>query len=190
MWDVPSSVESSNGKKKKALTTYGKRRRSSASLAAGSPGAKIFGVGGEEGTPEQVVEDGNANVTGHGHGDDDNDGFAKPSPLPARKKAKVSLYDATAQDSTTFYIAQSNLTTMQKLQYQKVNVSANPTTGGPVANQPSSGVTTIAYSTPSIYASSGPPLPWERPAEPEQQEASQHVIDVSTSYCMCNVTSF
>ncbi|KAI0900765.1 hypothetical protein F4806DRAFT_167373 [Annulohypoxylon nitens] len=63
-----------------------------------------------------------------------------------------------------FYIAQSNLTTMQKLEYQRVNVSQSGYSGLPVShpNPKSSGVSTVAYSTPSRYASSGPPLPWER----------------------------
>ncbi|KAI1091518.1 hypothetical protein F5B19DRAFT_264701 [Rostrohypoxylon terebratum] len=70
-----------------------------------------------------------------------------------------------------FYIAQSNLTTMQKLEYQRVNVSQksqNGYSGLPVShsNPKSSGVSTVAYSTPSRYASSGPPLPWERSPMP------------------------
>ncbi|KAK7756422.1 hypothetical protein SLS62_001648 [Diatrype stigma] len=181
MWDVPSSVESSKGKKR-ATTTYSKRKRSSSVLTTGSTGAAMFGSdeAGVQDPTEQVVTD---VVADDGFCDDD---FVKPSPIPATKKPRVSLYDATtAQNSTTFYIAQSNLTTMQKLEYQKVSVPANPHNGvpGSTANQASTCASTIAYSTPSLYASSGPPLPWERAAEPEvepeQPETSQHVIDVS-----------
>lgn len=183
MWDVPSSVDSSKGKKR-GLTTYSKRKRSNSVLTTGSTGAAMFGsddAGVQDGT-EHAVADVAADDGCH-----DDDDFVKPSPVPATKKPKVSLYDATAaQNSTTFYIAQSNLTTMQKLEYQKVSVPGNPYNGvpGSTAHQNSTCASTIAYSTPSLYASSGPPLPWERTAaepeaEPEQPETSQHVIDVS-----------
>ncbi|RYP55767.1 hypothetical protein DL771_012358 [Monosporascus sp. 5C6A] len=180
MWDVPSSpadsssirsVESSRGKKK-TLTTYGKRKRSNAGLTTGFAGTDMSG-GGEndvQDQPEQAAAGAGA--------------AAEPSALPASKKPKVSLYDTTSENSTTFYVAQSNLTTMQKLEYQKVQVPSNPYAGltGTPANQKSSGVTTIAYSTPSFYASSGPPLPWERtPAVPQQIDTSEHVIDITSS---------
>lgn len=182
MWDVPSSVESSRGKKK-TLTTYGKRKRSNSVLTTGSAGAVIFnnGKGSIQDQDDQAVEDVVVDDARQG-----GDEFIKPSPLPARKKSKVSLYDATPQNSTTFYVAQSNLTTMQKLEYQRVNVPpTNPYTGvaGSLPNQNSTCASTIAYSTPSLYASSGPPLPWEvAAAEPQQPETSQHVIEVSIPY--------
>ena len=181
MWDVPSSspTENAEGSRgvKKSLTTYGKRRRGNSALSPGSAGSKIFnnGIDDDQDDPLHTAEDegfGNAR-----HGDD---GFVAPSPLPPRKKPKISLYDTTAQNATTFYIAQSNLTTMQKLQYQKVSVPANPPDGmaGSATNPKSSGVTTIAYSTPSYYAaaSSGLPLPSTAPKHPDD---STEVIDVS-----------
>ncbi|RYP07871.1 hypothetical protein DL764_002237 [Monosporascus ibericus] len=189
MWDVPSSpadsssirsVESSRGEKI-TLTTYGKRKRSNAGLATGIAGTEIAG-GGEnhaQGQPEQAAADAAAPDDCRG-----GDEFTEPSPLPTSKKPKVSLYDATSENATTLYIAQSNLTTMQKLEYQKVQVPSNPYAGltETPANQKSSGATTIAYSTPSFYASSGPPLPWERtPAVPPQTDASEHVIDITSS---------
>ncbi|RYP80815.1 hypothetical protein DL769_002285 [Monosporascus sp. CRB-8-3] len=189
MWDVPSSpadsssirsVESSRGKKK-TLTTYGKRKRSNAGLTTGFAGTEMSGRGENDiqDQPEQAAADAAAPDDRRG-----GDEFAEPPPLPASKKPKVSLYDATSENSTTFYIAQSNLTTMQKLEYQKVQVPSNPYAGltETPANQKSSGVTTIAYSTPSFYASSGPPLPWERtPAVPQQADASEHAIDITSS---------
>ncbi|RYP02986.1 hypothetical protein DL765_010635 [Monosporascus sp. GIB2] len=189
MWDVPSSpadsssirsVESSRGKRK-TLATYGKRKRSNAGLTTGFTGTEMTG-GGEndvQDQPDQAAAD--AVVSDDRRGGDE---FTEPSPLSASKKPKVSLYDATSENPTTFYIAQSNLTTMQKLEYQKVQVPFNPYAGlsETPANQKSSGVTTIAYSTPSFYASSGPPLPWERtPARPQQTDASEHVIDITSS---------
>ena len=180
MWDVPSSsppesAGSSRGMGK-SLTTYGKRRRGNLTLSPGTASTKIFNNGIDDGQddPLQTAED-----EGTGNARHRDDGFVAPSPLPPRKKPKISLYDATAQSATTFYIAQSNLTTMQKLQYQKVSVPANPPDGmaGSAANPKSSGVTTIAYSTPSYYAaaSSGLPLPSTAPKHPDD---STEVIDV------------
>ena len=180
LWDVPSSppgsAESSRAKKK-PLTTYGKRRRgNNTALSPGSAGSKIFNTGEDDALGVEAT-----NITHRGGGDDD--GFVAPSPMPPRKKPKVSLHEAAAQSPTTFYIAQSNLTTMQKLQYQKVSVPANPYDGmagaaTPANNPKSSGVTTIAYSTPSYYAaaSSGFPLP---STEPQAEGTPAEVIDVS-----------
>ncbi|KAI1173209.1 hypothetical protein F4777DRAFT_600850 [Nemania sp. FL0916] len=102
--------------------------------------------------------------------------------MPAAKKAKISHHDHTLTDTTQFYVAQSNLTTMQKLEYQKVNVSMNGNGGlsGYLPNQKSSGATTIAYPTPKGY-SSGPLLPGEeslaQPASPERHQ----IINISSS---------
>ncbi|KAI0181298.1 hypothetical protein GGR52DRAFT_27567 [Hypoxylon sp. FL1284] len=171
-WDVPSSPEgaeketsakSSRGKNEKS---YGKRRRGS--KAASSPAAaKIFM--GDDGSSASI--DYNANA----HND-------------TAKKRKVSLHDSVPQEASTtanFYIAQSNLTTMQKLEYQKVSVPRNSYPGLPGSlnnNQKSSGMTTIAYSTPSRYASSsGPPLPWERSPAPEHEPGDSNIIDITSS---------
>ncbi|KAI5928110.1 hypothetical protein F4810DRAFT_647016 [Camillea tinctor] len=105
------------------------------------------------------------------------------SPKSAAKKRKISLYDAANPESPKFYIAQSNLTTMQKLEYQKVTISQNGYSAlpGSLSNQKSSCATTIAYPTPSRYASSGPPLPWERPASASQEDRSHETADQMTS---------
>ncbi|KAI1635635.1 hypothetical protein F4809DRAFT_612862 [Biscogniauxia mediterranea] len=107
-------------------------------------------------------------------------GSSHPS---ATKKRKISLYDAAGSENSNFYIAQSNLTTMQKLEYQKVNVSQNGYSAlpGSLSNQKSSCATTIAYPTPSRYASSGPPLPWERPASPSQEDGSHETTNMTSS---------
>ncbi|OTA55290.1 hypothetical protein K449DRAFT_177878 [Hypoxylon sp. EC38] len=149
-WDVPSSAEimpaprsakSSRGKNEKS---YGKRKRSHSKTVGSSAAAEMFM--GDGAAYEETVED----LTVHDETLPANNGAESP-PQAATKRAKVSLHDSVLHDTPTtanFYIAQSNLTTMQKLEYQRVNVSH--------------GMSTIAYSTPSRYTSSGPPLPWER----------------------------
>ncbi|KAI0598749.1 hypothetical protein F4775DRAFT_554199 [Biscogniauxia sp. FL1348] len=107
----------------------------------------------------------------------------EPSQSSSTKKRKISLYDAANSENSNFYIAQSNLTTMQKLEYQKVNVSQNGYSAlpGSLSNQKSSCATTIAYPTPSRYASSGPPLPWERPVSPSQEDGSHEATNMASS---------
>jgi hypothetical protein len=109
-------------------------------------------------------------------------------------KLSVSAADGpTSQDTGNLYVAQSNLTTSQKLEYRKVQVPDEPsgdmTTQDsvgqkqPPPNQKSSCATTIAYSTPSRYASSGPRPPWETAAPAELSVESKSrggVVDVST----------
>ncbi|OTA81349.1 hypothetical protein M434DRAFT_37582 [Hypoxylon sp. CO27-5] len=165
-WDVPSSAEtmpaprsakSSRGKNEKS---YGKRKRSNSKAIGSSAAAEMFmGDGAAHG---ETVQD----LAVHDETLPANNG-AELSPQASTKRAKVSLHDSVLHDTPTtanFYIAQSNLTTMQKLEYQRVNVSqyGYPTLPGTLPNPKSSGMSTIAYSTPSRYTSSGPPLPWER----------------------------
>ncbi|KAI1781200.1 hypothetical protein F4818DRAFT_398323 [Hypoxylon cercidicola] len=183
-WDVPSSpegaksaksVKSSRGKNEKS---YGKRRRGS-KVVSSPAAAEIFM--GEDGASKEVVH----NVGTHNEMPALN--LVEPSPQPAAKKTKVSLHDSVAQEAATvanFYVAQSNLTTMQKLEYQKVNAPQNSYPGlpDPLNTQKSSGATTIAYPTPSRYASSsGPPLPWERSPAADFQPGNSTVIDITSS---------
>ncbi|KAI1471195.1 uncharacterized protein F4812DRAFT_413129 [Daldinia caldariorum] len=167
-WDVPSSAEDamvsrvskiSKGKNEKS---YGKRRRSQSKAIRGSAAADIF-MGYDGGASGESVRD----TTRH------NEMLApshrtEQSPLPASKRKGISNHDFVVRETApvaNFYIAQSNLTTMQKLEYEKVNVSQNGYSNlpGPLTNVKSSGMSTVAYPTPSRYASSsGPPLPWER----------------------------
>ncbi|KAI2631861.1 hypothetical protein GGR54DRAFT_2773 [Hypoxylon sp. NC1633] len=184
-WDVPSSVESaiaprsaerSRGKNQKS---YGKRR-SQSKMIPSSAAAQIFiaddaapwGILQDTAMDNEILEAGSA---------------IDPSTRPTEKRRKVSLHNSVSQDmpaAANFYIAQSNLTTMQKLEYQRVNVSQNsyPSLPDPHTNQKSSGMTTIAYPTPSRYQSSpGPPLPWERASASEMQTDSLHFVDMTSS---------
>ncbi|KAI1800924.1 hypothetical protein F4811DRAFT_536482 [Daldinia bambusicola] len=167
-WDVPSSAEdvmvstaskSSKGKNEKS---YGKRRRSQSKATKSSAAADIF-MGYAGGASGESVRD----ISRH------NEMLApshrtEQSQLPTSKRKGISNHDSVVRETApiaNFYIAQSNLTTMQKLEYEKVNVSQNGYSNlpGPHTNIKSSGMSTVAYPTPSRYASSsGPPLPWER----------------------------
>ncbi|KAJ2984804.1 hypothetical protein NUW58_g5868 [Xylaria curta] len=104
------------------------------------------------------------------------------TPMPVAKTPALSDHDSALPDTSKFYIAQSNLTTMQKLEFQKINVSANGYGGlpGSLPNHKSSGATTIAYSTPSGY-SPVPPLPWEEPPVEPTSPHQNMVINISSS---------
>ncbi|ORY64344.1 uncharacterized protein BCR38DRAFT_212379 [Pseudomassariella vexata] len=111
-------------------------------------------------------------------------------PTPAAKKRQGSPADLLdPPESPIFYVAESHLTAMQKLQYEKVQLSPKNAAGQldpapvtsmplPPANHKSSGATTIAYSTPSRYASSIPKLPWQEQST-MQCENSGTIINVS-----------
>ncbi|KAI5862409.1 hypothetical protein GGS23DRAFT_610595 [Durotheca rogersii] len=111
-------------------------------------------------------------------------------PLPATKRRRVSLHGSMASGSAAgLYVAQSNLTTMQKLEYQKIHVpqSGYSSLTDSLSHQKSSGVTTIAYPTPSRYApSSGPPLPWEKANAADTQPRSSHAIDANFVFPRCD----
>ncbi|KAF7541304.1 hypothetical protein G7054_g766 [Neopestalotiopsis clavispora] len=89
--------------------------------------------------------------------------------LSGKKKARSSAQ--TTDDSSKIIVVQSNLSASQKRQYRKVQVgdshsgeSAIPDSMGqmqPPSIYKSSCATTVAVSTPSRYASSGPRLPYE-----------------------------
>ncbi|KAI1373795.1 hypothetical protein F4677DRAFT_189436 [Hypoxylon crocopeplum] len=186
-WDVPSSAEgattsrsakSSKGKNKKS---YGKQGRSQSKVVSSSAAAELF-----------MVDDAALGETARDLAARDEmpviiSNRADPLLEPTAKKRKVSLHDSALQETVApagFYIAQSNLTTMQKLEYQRINVPqiGHPGLPGPLSNQKSSGMTTIAYSTPSRYrSSSGPPLPWERASAANMQPESPGVIDIASS---------
>lgn len=174
-WDIPSSPEDAFTSKsvKSAKTrrdkTYGKRK-SQPGLALSPAAANIFTADND--ASGEALEDVGVHDTD------------ELSWQPMAKKRKISLHDFTlpeAATTTKFYVAQSNMTTMQKLEYEKVHVSQNSYAGfaGPSANQKSSGMTTVAYPTPSRYASSsGPPLPWEAGPALDLQPEGGDVIDV------------
>lgn len=79
--------------------------------------------------------------------------------------------ESATDESSRFYVAASNLSASQKRQFRRVQISdshssesAIPDSAGqmqPPSNHKSSGATTVAVSTPSRYASSGPRPPWE-----------------------------
>ncbi|KAI1460924.1 hypothetical protein F4805DRAFT_454372 [Annulohypoxylon moriforme] len=174
-WDVPSSAESANasrvgksskGKKDKS---YGKQKKTPSKIIGSSAAAEMF-LGNDTTYETHLTDNGDA-----------------PSPQSAAKRGKASLHDSVVHDMpapTNFYIAQSNLTTMQKLEYQRINVSQNGYSGLPVShpNPKSSGMSTVAYSTPSRYTSSGPPLPWERsPIANIQSDETPDAINIPSS---------
>ncbi|KAL7623916.1 hypothetical protein AAE478_005473 [Parahypoxylon ruwenzoriense] len=168
-WDVPSSAESSKGKNEKS---YGKRRRSQSKGITSSAAGEVFMS--DDVIPGETSQD----VPLHDEMPDATNS-AEPFPQSAAKRRKVSHHDSVVPDTANFYIAQSNLTTMQKLEYQKVH-PRNGYSGlpGSLGNQKSSCATTIAYPTPSRYASSsGPPLPWERCST----TGSPRLIDITSS---------
>ncbi|KAI0154289.1 hypothetical protein GGR57DRAFT_110387 [Xylariaceae sp. FL1272] len=178
-WDIPSSAEAAmppprstkapKGKQK----TYGKKRKSGS--AASSPalaGAVTF----EESQAENAAPDTSMDDLQY-QGED-----AETPSLPTAKRRKVSLHGTTASESTNIYVAQSNLTTMQKLEYQKVHVPTTTYSGfpGSLANNKSSGASTVAYSTPSGY-SSIPPLPWEETPAKRADLSAKEIIDIISS---------
>ncbi|KAH6646776.1 hypothetical protein BKA67DRAFT_580546 [Truncatella angustata] len=86
-------------------------------------------------------------------------------------KKGVRESDSNADDSSKFYVAPSSLSASQRRQYRKVQISGShsghstiPDSAAlmqPHSNHKSSCATTVAVSTPSRYASSGPRPPWE-----------------------------
>ncbi|KAI8944640.1 hypothetical protein F4801DRAFT_594775 [Xylaria longipes] len=179
VWEIPSSPEvataphsakSARSKEK----TYGKREKGRSRLASSPVPAEMFAA--EENTPRPPLED-----VGVRYQPEEGPRTDSPS-MPPAKRTEVSHHDSTLLDTTKFYIAQSSLTTMQKLEYQKVNVSVNGYGGlpGSLPNQKSSGATTIAYSTPSGY-SSIPPLPWEEPGAQPSSPQQNVTINISSS---------
>ncbi|KAI0556240.1 hypothetical protein F4679DRAFT_24675 [Xylaria curta] len=170
VWDIPSSPEDavaprSTKSTKSRENLYDKVKRRRSKLASSPAPAEMSGAEEE-------------------HGDDDSPekdrGMDLPS-LPAARTTKVSHHDATLPDTTKFYIAQSNLTTMQKLEYQRVNVSVNGYGGipGSLPNYKSS-ATTIPYSTPAGY-SPVPPLPWEEPLAQPSSPQRNVALNLSSS---------
>lgn len=193
-WDVPSSGDerrSGKSSAKSATKTYGKRKRGS--ISRPSSAAAEFFAGPEQLEVAEVDR-------------------SSSDRLPAAKKGKtfeIVSDESIIPDIGKFYIAPSSLTPSQKEQYKMVHDSSSDDTSGhgngagaaapdlamapPPASKPkSSCATTIAYSTPSRYASSGPRPPWEL-AQPgldddepmgidhneEGPEITEHIVDVS-----------
>lgn len=167
-WEIPSSPEdataprsakhaSSKGSAK--ITSENRRSESySNSVAAGALSAEEA-----RGTAREGPRTGSA-------------------PNSAPKKTQLSYHDSIPLETTSFYVAQSTLTTMQKLEYEKVNVSSNNYGGHPgsLPSQKSSCATTIQYPTPRGY-SPAPPFPWDvagaEPSSPRQNETMNVSID-------------
>lgn len=175
-WEIPSSLEDApTSRNVKCLgsreKTYGKNKRTRSRLISSPVTADLFPT--KETTQYAPLEQISV--------DNQEDGGlrAGTTSTPAAKRVKHSHHDSALPDPTKIYVAQSNLTTMQKLEYQKVNMSMNGygAVPGSLPPQKSSGAT-IAYSTPSGY-SPVPPLPWEEPpAEPTSPQRNE-VLNVS-----------
>ncbi|RWA13326.1 hypothetical protein EKO27_g1771 [Xylaria grammica] len=179
-WEVPSSPEDTTAPNHTECSASeehirGERKRRRSGLVSSSAAVEM--PADEETTPRAplkviVIEDQLDGRQGQ---------RVDATSTPAAKRTKLSHHGSVLPDTSKFYIAQSNLTTMQKLEYQKINVS-NGYGGlpGSLPNHKSSGVTTIAYSTPSGY-SSIPPLPWEEsPAQPANPQRNE-VVNISSS---------
>ncbi|KAK8086364.1 hypothetical protein PG994_001338 [Apiospora phragmitis] len=186
-WDVPSSGDEArstrsakSGGGSSATKTYGKRKRGSVSKASAAAARDLFNAGPAEELEVAEVDRSSSDW------------------LPAAKKGKMAEI--------------ASLTASQKEQYTRVHVSSSDDNSGrggsggevaapdysmapPPASKPkSSCATTIAYSTPSRYASSGPRPPWElaQPAleddEPlgiednqEGPEITENIVDLTSS---------
>ncbi|KAK8039809.1 hypothetical protein PG993_008220 [Apiospora rasikravindrae] len=194
-WDVPSSGDEARSNKSarpsSATKTYGKRKRGSVSKHATT--MDLFAGGPDELEVAEVDR-------------------SSSDRLPSAKKGKMVEIDTDESiipDTNQFYIAPSSLTASQKEQYRTVHVSSSDDNDGgevaaapdysmapPPASKPkSSCATTIAYSTPSRYASSGPRPPWElaQPAvdedgevlgiqhNQEEAEIAEDIVDLTSS---------
>ncbi|KAK7978265.1 hypothetical protein PG988_005755 [Apiospora saccharicola] len=198
-WDVPSSGDEGRSNKSSAKSTtktYGKRKRGSISRPSLSSAAVAELFAGPQELEVAEVD------------------RSSSDRLPAAKKGKaveIASDESIIPDTGKFYIAPSSLTPSQKEQYKMVHVSSSDDTNGhgsgggaaapdlsmapPPASKPkSSCATTIAYSTPSRYASSGPRPPWEL-AQPgleddepidiennqEGTEIAENIVDLTSS---------
>lgn len=167
VWEIPSSPED-RAASRRTKDSHGETKRRKLTLVS-SPSAAVATA--EETTPKAHRENaGRENQLDEGL-------IAGDISTPPARNVITSHHDSGFPDTTKFYITQSNLTTMQKLEYQKVNVS-NGYGGlpGSLSHQKSSGVTTIAYSTPSGY-SPVPPLPGEEFLAPSPQR--NNILNVS-----------
>ncbi|KAI0859329.1 hypothetical protein F4860DRAFT_483159 [Xylaria cubensis] len=176
VWDIPSSPEDAAAPRGTKSTRsrenlYDKIKRRRSRLASSPAPAEMSEA--DEATPKPTLED---------HGVDyppEKSPRMDLPPMLAAKRNEISHHDATLPDTTKFYIAQSNLTTMQKLEYQRINLSVNGH-GGLPGSLPhyKSSATTIPYSTPAGY-SPVPPLPWEEP--PAQPSSPQRNVAINLS---------
>ncbi|KAI1118122.1 hypothetical protein F5Y14DRAFT_297723 [Nemania sp. NC0429] len=172
-WEIPSSPEDAPASRNARRLGSGKKtsennKRTRPRIMSSPVAAELFVI-------EETMQQAPPPETGVDN-QDDGSVRAGVTSAPAANRINYSHHDLTLPDPAKIYVAQSNLTTMQKLEYQKVSVSINgygPVTGS-FQHQKSSGATTIAYSTPSGY-SSVPPLPWEespaQPTSPRRNEA-------------------
>lgn len=175
-WEIPSSPEDAPASRNPKCISSGektssknKRRRSR--LMSSPVAAELFAA--KEAIQQEPVEQIGV--------DDQEDGGlgAGATSTPAAKRMHYSHHDSALPDPTKIYVAQSNLTTMQKLEYQKVHVSINGygAATGSLPHQKSSGAT-IAYPTPRGY-SPVPPLPWEEPPTQPTSPRRNEVLNVS-----------
>lgn len=98
--------------------------------------------------------------------------------------------DSARDEPGKFYVAASNLSASQRRQYRRVQISDShlgestiTDSAGqmqPPSNHKSSGATTVAVSTPSRYASSGPRPPWEMEQPLDVNERSAIELTLSS----------
>ncbi|KAI0385258.1 hypothetical protein F5Y04DRAFT_182311 [Hypomontagnella monticulosa] len=171
-WDVPSSAESLTGSPNSArkIMLYGPRRRNL--LNALKNPAEIF-IRDDITAREPDMHDETLHPV-------------HPSLQSESKGGELSAPSAGVPDLPVpgrFYVSQDDLTTAQKWEKLEIQVPliSQLRPSGYAANQKSSGMTTIAYSTPSRYASSGLPLPCEENYPGVEPDENPNVIDISSS---------
>lgn len=165
-WDVPSSPE--NGHAFQGVTSHdlaasGKRKRDAKGRADLFAGAEPETVQASRSLSDRPVKKG--------------------------RKASSPSDDSIVPDAGNFYIAPSTLTPSQKIQYQKMQPSpgekahGEPTPDAGVQSSlskpKSSCATTVAVSTPSRYASSGPRPSWDLPQSHGQPEIAEEMTSGS-----------
>lgn len=165
-WDVPSSPEDGRAPKgttSHGLATSGKRKRDATGQAGLLDGGELEIV--------QVPRS------------------SSDRPAKKGKNASSPSDESVVPDTGNFYIAPSTLTPSQKRQYHKIQTPSGemaheeptPVAGVqlPLSKPKSSCATTVAVSTPSRYASSGPRPSWELPQSPGQPEVAEETASRS-----------
>lgn len=166
-WDVPSSPEDGQAPKGATnhgrLATSGKRKREAEGKAGLFAGAELETVQVSRSSSDRPVEKG--------------------------KEASSPSDESIVPNTGNFYIAPSTLTPSQKKQYHRIQSSSGgsaqegptPEAGVqlPLSKPKSSCATTVAVSTPSRYASSGPRPSWDLPQSHGQPDVAEETASGS-----------
>lgn len=159
-WDVPSSPEDGHAPKgatSHGLATSGKRKRDAKEQGGLFAGKELEIVQVPRSSSDRPVKKG--------------------------KNASSPSDESVVPDTGNFYIAPSTLTPSQKKQYHRIQPSSGEIAHEeprqdagmqlPLSKPKSSCATTVAVSTPSRYASSGPRPSWDLPQSPGQPDVAE-----------------